>query len=98
MPTLLLNRYCFLALSYSILEAARHPSIGGGCAASTDEQQNAMTVAAITADDHAPAAPLLCVMKSDAREGNSLSGLAQQIILASWLCYHQWCKRVAFGA
>jgi peptidoglycan lytic transglycosylase len=62
MPTLLLNRYCFLALSYSILEAARHPSLGEGCAASTDEQQNAVTVAAITADDHAPEAPLLWVM------------------------------------
>jgi hypothetical protein len=60
MPTLLRNRYCFLALSYSILEAARHPSQGGS-AAFTDEQQNVISVAAITADDHAAAAPLLCV-------------------------------------
>jgi hypothetical protein len=29
MPNLLRNRYCFLALLYSISEAARYPSLGG---------------------------------------------------------------------
>jgi hypothetical protein len=39
-PTLVCSKKSLLALSYSILDAARHPS-QGGCSASSERQENA---------------------------------------------------------
>jgi hypothetical protein len=45
LPPLLINTYSLLALSYSSLETARHPSLKGGCCALTDEGVNAISSA-----------------------------------------------------